>query len=88
MKLKHVNGYLEEQIKNINPKVIVLLGSVALKAFLGNEYRITESRGKWFEKNGIKILPTFHPAALLRDESKKVFLYQDLLMVKSSIFIG
>lgn len=75
------SGYLKEQIEQIKPKVIVLLGSVSLKAILGNEYKITESRGKWFEKDGIAIMPTFHPAALLRDETKKIFLYQDLLKV-------
>ena len=77
--------YLKEQIKQVNPKIIVLLGSVALKAILGNEYKITASRGKWVEKNGIMFLPTFHPAALLRDESKKIFLYQDLLKVVEKI---
>ena len=75
------SGYLKEQIQQINPKIIVLLGSVALKAFLGNQYKITESRGKWFEKDGRYIMPTFHPAALLRDEAKKIFLYQDLLKI-------
>lgn len=70
--------YLDSQIKLINPKVIVLLGSVALKNVLGEEFGITASRGKWFEKDGIKYLPTFHPAALLRDESKKIEFWRDL----------
>ena len=70
--------YLKQQIKEVSPKIIVLLGSIALKAILGNEYKITESRGKWFEKDEIAILPTFHPAALLRDETKKIYLYKDL----------
>lgn len=70
--------YLETQIKLINPEIIVLLGSVALKNILGIEYGITASRGKWFEKDGIKILPTFHPAALLRDDTKKIYFWQDL----------
>lgn len=70
--------YLETQIKLVNPEKICLLGSVALKNILGEQYGITASRGKWFEKDGIKILPTFHPAALLRDESKKINFWQDL----------
>lgn len=74
--------YLEAQIKLVNPEIIVLLGSVALKKILGEEYGITASRGKWFEKDGIKILPTFHPAALLRDESKKINFWQDLKKIK------
>lgn len=70
--------FLNTQIKLINPKIIVLLGSIALKNILGKEYGITASRGKWFEKEGIKYLPTFHPAALLRDESKKIDFWKDL----------
>ena len=82
------SGYLKEQIKQVNPKIIVLLGSVALKAILGNQYKITESRGKWFEKDGIPVIPTFHPAALLRDETKKIFMYQDLIKVLEKIKIN
>lgn len=70
--------YLEAQIKLINPEIIVLLGSVALKNILGEQYSITASRGKWFEENGIKYIATFHPAALLRDETKKIYFWQDL----------
>lgn len=70
--------YLESQINLVKPEIIVLLGSVALKNILGKEYGITSSRGKWFEKDGIKYLPTFHPAALLRDETKKIDFWNDL----------
>ena len=70
--------YLKSQIALVRPKVIVLLGSVALKNLIGEEYGITSSRGKWIEKDGIEYLPTFHPAALLRDESKKICFFKDL----------
>ena len=70
--------YLGSQISLVNPEIIVLLGSVALKGILGKEYGITVSRGKWFEKDGIKIIPTFQPAALLRDETKKIDFWKDL----------
>lgn len=70
--------YLDSQIKLVNPQIIVLLGSVALKNILGKEYGITLARGKWIEKDGIKYLPTFHPAALLRDETKKIDFWKDL----------
>lgn len=70
--------YLDSQINLVKPEIIVLLGSVALKNVLGKEYGITSCRGKWFEKDGIKILPTFHPAALLRDETKKIEFWKDL----------
>lgn len=70
--------YLETQIKLVNPEKICLMGSVALKNILGEQYGITRSRGNWFEKDGIKMLPTFHPAALLRDEAKKIYFWKDL----------
>jgi len=71
-------GYLKLQIALVKPKIIILLGSVALKNIMGEEYGITASRGKWIEKDGIMYLPTFHPAALLRDESKKISFFKDL----------
>ena len=74
--------YLGSQINLVKPEIIILLGSVALKNILGKEYGITSSRGKWFEQEGIKILPTFHPAALLRDEAKKIDFWNDLKKVK------
>ena len=77
--------YLDSQIKLINPEIVVLLGSVALKNILGKEYGITASRGKWFEKDGIKYMPTFHPAALLRDEIKKIDFWKDLKQIKEKL---
>lgn len=69
--------YLLSQIQLVKPKIIVLLGSVALKNILGEEYGITAARGNWIEKDGIFYMPTWHPAALLRDESKKIDFWKD-----------
>lgn len=77
--------FLEAQIKLVNPKIIVLLGSVALKNILGEEYGITKTRGEWIEKDGIMYMPTFHPAALLRDESKKIAFWKDLKEVQEKV---
>ena len=74
-------NYLRNQVILVHPEIIVLLGSVALKNILGKEYGITASRGKWVEKKGIKYMPTWHPAALLRDETKKVDFIKDLQKV-------
>lgn len=73
--------YLRNQVILVKPKIIVLLGSVALKNVLGKEYGITASRGKWIEKKGILYMPTWHPAALLRDETKKIDFIKDLKLV-------
>ena len=70
--------YLRNQVILVKPKIIVLLGSVALKNILGKENGITASRGKWIERKGILYMPTWHPAALLRDESKKIDFIRDL----------
>lgn len=78
-------NYLRNQVVLIKPKVIVLLGSVALKNILGKEYSITASRGKWIEKKGILYMPTWHPAALLRDENKKIDFVKDLKEVQKRL---
>lgn len=70
--------YLRNQVMLVKPKVIVLLGSVALKNILGEEYGITASRGNWVERKGIMYMPTWHPAALLRDDNKKIEFWNDL----------
>ena len=77
--------YLRNQVMLIKPKVIVLLGSVALKNILGKEYGITASRGNWVERKGILYMPTWHPAALLRDENKKIEFWKDLKQVKEKM---
>ena len=71
-------NYLRNQVILVKPKIIVLLGSTALKNILGQEHSITASRGKWVEKKGILYMPTWHPAALLRDENKKIEFWKDL----------
>ena len=73
--------YLRNQVLLVKPKIIVLLGSVALKNILGKEYGITASRGKIIEKKDITYIPTWHPAALLRDENKKIDFIRDLQLV-------
>lgn len=75
-------NYLRNQVMLVRPKVIVLLGSVALKNILGNEYGITAARGTWIEQKGILYMPTWHPAALLRDDNKKIEFWKDLKQVK------
>ena len=79
---KECLDYLRNQVLLVKPKIIVLLGSTALKNIVGEEYGITASRGKWIEKKGIMYMPTWHPAALLRDETKKIEFWKDLKQVK------
>lgn len=72
--------FLERQIELIQPKVIVLLGAVPL-LYLLNMRGIMRLHGSWFEYKGIKTLPTFHPAYLLRSPDKKADAWHDLQIV-------
>ena len=78
-------NYLRNQVMLVKPKIIVLLGSVALKNILGKELGITSARGKWIERKNILYMPTWHPAALLRDEAKKIEFWKDLKLVKEKM---
>lgn len=75
--------YLENQIKLVNPKIIVCLGALATQALIAPGARITRLRGQWIQKDGIYYLPTFHPAALLRDESKKRPVWEDFKRIRA-----
>lgn len=77
--------YLRNQVILVKPEIIVLLGSVTLKHILGQDFGITASRGKWVERKGIKYMPTWHPAALLRDETKKIDFINDLKLVTKEL---
>jgi len=77
--------WLYRQIELVSPGIIVLLGSTALKNLIDPEARITKMRGQWLvSKSGIKIMPTYHPAALLRDTSKKRPVWEDFQKVRDA----
>ncbi|VGO22736.1 uracil-DNA glycosylase [Pontiella sulfatireligans] len=73
--------YLRQQIRLIQPKILVGLGGTAVEGLLGKPVRITRMRGVWQEYEGIKLMPTFHPAYLLRDPTKKKDAWADLQLV-------
>ncbi|MBI4341323.1 MAG: uracil-DNA glycosylase [Candidatus Omnitrophica bacterium] len=75
--------FLEEQLRIVRPKVICALGSVAVKALLGPYVAITRVRGEVREYQGIPLVPTFHPAYLLRNPAAKKLAWEDLKKVKS-----
>jgi len=79
--LPHLLG----QIALVKPKVIFLLGATAVRVMLGPDFRITQCRGQWFERGDLKIMATFHPAALLRDPSRKHETWADLKMVRKQL---
>ena len=71
-------NYLLRQIEAISPKVICALGKHAAEALLDTEVFITKIRGKEFEFNGVTLIPTYHPAYLLRNPSAKKEVWTDL----------
>jgi len=77
--------YLRRQVFLIEPKVIVLLGSTALRFTVDKEARITRMRGNWIERKGVYMMPTYHPAALLRDPAKKYEAWEDLKKVQAKL---
>ena len=74
--------FLNEQLAVIEPQVICTLGAVATKALLGSHISITSIRGTLRDYQGIPLIPTFHPAYLLRNPAAKKFAWQDLKRVK------
>ena len=73
---------LRNQVALIRPRIIVCLGATAMKYVIDRNARVTQIRGKWIERKGYWIMPTFHPAALLRDPSKKELMFEDIKRVK------
>lgn len=76
---------LRAQWALIRPKVVLLLGATAVRGVLGDQYRITKCHGQWFECKGVAIIATYHPSALLRDQSKKHEAWQDLKLVRQKL---
>jgi uracil-DNA glycosylase family 4 len=74
--------FLLREISVIQPEVIVVMGNTALRNLLEVREGITRVRGKFQDFRGIKVMPTFHPAYLLRDPSKKKETWEDLKMVR------
>lgn len=82
--------FLDEQIGVIAPEIIVSLGAVAAKALLGEGISITRIRGQWRQYtpaggSAVKLLPTFHPAALLRDPNLKKDVWTDMKNLKKEL---
>lgn len=76
---------LRNQVALVRPKILVCLGATAVRHIIGKDSKITQIRGNWIERKGYWIMPTFHPAALLRDDSKKILMWQDMKKVKEKL---
>ena len=86
---EEVNRYMpfiKKHIEIINPKILVLLGSTAMNALIGNDIVISKARGKWIDKEfgncKTSVIITFHPAFLMRQPAQKKMAWIDLKMIR------
>ena len=84
--IKRYLPFITKHIEIISPKILVLLGSTALNALIGNEVVISKMRGKWIEKKfgncKTSVIITFHPAFLMRQPAQKKMAWIDLKMIR------
>lgn len=77
--------FLIREIAVVRPKVIVVMGNTAMKNLLDTKEGITKLRGEFIDYYGVKVMPTFHPAYLLRDPRKKREVWEDMKKVRDEI---
>lgn len=75
-------GFLEEQLRILQPKLVVCLGRIAAMRLIKPDFRITREHGQWTQKDGIWYSAIYHPSALLRDVSKRPETFSDLLSLR------
>jgi len=80
--VKECRNYLEAQIRIIKPEIIVCLGTMASQVIIDPKVRISNIRGKWFARQGIRVIATYHPAALLRNEAYKRPVWEDFKQIR------
>lgn len=78
-------GWLREQTRFLSPKIIVCLGRIAGMRIIKPDLKITKEHGIWFEKGGILMMATLHPAALLRNPAQKPDAFLDYLSLRDKI---
>ena len=78
-------GWLRNQVALIRPKIIVCLGRIAAMKIIRPDIKITKEHGIFFERNGVLLMATLHPAALLRNPSNKPEAFNDFLKLREKI---
>ena len=73
--------FLKKQIDLVRPEIIIALGKFAVQTLLQSKVPITKLRGNWHSYHGIKLMPTFHPAYLLRNPADKKLVWEDIKKV-------
>lgn len=81
--LKFFTPYLKRELLAIRPQIVISLGNTPTKALLNAKKSITQMRGEFYDFEGIKVMPTFNPAYLLRDPTKKREVWEDMKKVRA-----
>ena len=77
--------FLREQTRILRPRVLVCLGRIAAQVIISPEFRVTREHGVFYERGGILMMGTFHPAALLRDPRRKGDALEDFMMLQTKL---
>ncbi|MCK5558293.1 MAG: uracil-DNA glycosylase [Candidatus Hydrogenedentes bacterium] len=78
--------YLVRQIEIIQPQIICALGAFAAQTLVGSTEGIGKLRGKFYDYHGIKLMPTYHPAACLRNPNNKKYVWEDMKRIREEYF--
>ncbi len=77
--------WLREQVRLMSPKIIVCLGRISAQRLISPDFKVTKQHGEFYEKNGVLMMGTFHPAALLRNPNQKPEALNDFLKLRDKI---
>ena len=78
-------GYLTKQLEFLKPKIVVCLGRISAGALIEKGFKVTKQHGQWFQKDGVWMMGTYHPAALLRNPTNKPDSFEDMLALPAKI---
>ncbi len=77
--------WLREQFKIIRPKIIICVGRISAQKLISPDFKVTKQHGDFIEKNGVLMMGTYHPAAILRNPNNKEAAFADWLKVRDKI---
>lgn len=77
--------WLREQVRLMRPKIIVCLGRISAQRIIGKDFLVSKQHGRFIERNGVYLMGTFHPAALLRNPRQKPDAFEDFLALRDKI---
>lgn len=78
-------NWLREQVRIIKPKIIVCLGRISAQRLISKDFKVTKQHGEFYNKNGVIMMGTFHPAALLRNPRQKPDGFEDFIKLRDKL---